>query len=115
MRPAWGYENGVVARCLRNTHNAFRFAAGSMSGDIYTRGAFTAMSQVVLPWRGRVKMLHGRNAAGSFITTNAQQPRNVRPEMAPCESTTVAIAKDPRHRSCISSPNARPLGHLSEA
>jgi hypothetical protein len=38
-----GNKNGVVARCLRNTHNAFRFAAGSMSGDIAARGAFTAM------------------------------------------------------------------------
>jgi hypothetical protein len=27
---------------FRNTHNAFRFAAGTMSGDIYDRGAFTA-------------------------------------------------------------------------
>jgi hypothetical protein len=28
--------------CRSNTHNAFRFAAGSMSGDLYWRGAFTA-------------------------------------------------------------------------
>ena len=28
---------------LSNTHNAFRFAAGSMSGDISARGAFTAI------------------------------------------------------------------------
>jgi hypothetical protein len=26
-----------------STHNAFRFAAGSMSGDIYARDAFIAM------------------------------------------------------------------------
>jgi hypothetical protein len=37
-----GNEQGAMG-CLRNTHNAFRFAAGSMSGDIYARGAFTAM------------------------------------------------------------------------
>ncbi len=30
-------------RCLRNTHNAFRFAAGPLSGDMSYRGAFTAM------------------------------------------------------------------------
>jgi hypothetical protein len=37
-----GSDKGAMG-CLRNTHNAFRFAAGSMSGDIYARGAFTAM------------------------------------------------------------------------
>ena len=42
-----GYENGAMG-CRSNTHNAFRFAAGSMSGDIYARGEFTAMSQFVL-------------------------------------------------------------------
>jgi len=42
--PAGGHEKSVMVRCLRNTHNAFRFAAGSLSGDISSRGAFTAMS-----------------------------------------------------------------------
>jgi hypothetical protein len=35
--------------CLRNTHNAFRFAAGPLSGDMSYRGAFTAMSQFLDP------------------------------------------------------------------
>jgi hypothetical protein len=31
--PADGNDKGAMG-CLRNTHNAFRFAAGSMSGEI---------------------------------------------------------------------------------
>jgi len=41
--------------CRSNTHNAFRFAAGPLSGDISSRGAFTAMSQFLRYVRFPVK------------------------------------------------------------
>jgi hypothetical protein len=41
-----GTKNGAMG-CRSNTHNAFLFEVGSLSGD-RSRGAFTAMSQFLL-------------------------------------------------------------------
>jgi hypothetical protein len=43
---------------IANTHNAFRFAAGPLSGGMPCRGAFTAMSQFLLLEPDHVKPVH---------------------------------------------------------